>query len=186
VAILPYLEEQALYQQFHLDEPWDSPNNMKLVEKMPKVYRSPASHNGPGMTNYLTFRDKDSVFPGKESVRIQTITDGTSYTLMAAEVNDAKAVTWTKPDDLDFNPTTPLDGLGGLWPNGFIALFCDGSVRFVSTGIDPATMRNLVNRHDGKPIDPNALDAPARAAMPPVRATAPVAPSEEVEVKPDK
>ncbi|MGA2253732.1 MAG: DUF1559 domain-containing protein [Thermoguttaceae bacterium] len=185
VAILPYVEEQALYQQFHLDEPWDSPNNKKLIEKMPKLYRSPASHARPGMTNYVTFRDKDSVFPGKEPVRMTDIPDGTSNTLMAVEVDDSKAVIWTKPDDLDFNPTNPLVGLGNVWHNGFIVLFCDGSVRFISTGIDPAMMKNLVNRHDGNPIDLNTLDAPPRPAMSPMRKPAPIAPSEGAQVEPE-
>src|ERR1700721_4145755 len=38
VAILPFVEEQALWMQFKMDEPWDSPNNKKLIEKMPKLY----------------------------------------------------------------------------------------------------------------------------------------------------
>jgi len=176
VTILPYIEEQGLYEKFHLDEPWDGPNNKKLIALMPHVYRSPASHSGPGMTNYVTFRDKDSAFPGKESIRLADITDGSSNTLMAVEVDDSKAVIWTKPDDLNFNRENPLAGLGGLWQSGFIALFCDGSVRLISTGIDPSLMRNLVNRHDGNVVDSNALDAPPRPAMAPTQPVAPVAP----------
>src|SRR6185295_11708421 len=30
VRILPYLDEQTLYAQFHLDEPWNSPHNSTL------------------------------------------------------------------------------------------------------------------------------------------------------------
>ncbi|HLW65774.1 MAG TPA: DUF1559 domain-containing protein [Gemmataceae bacterium] len=30
VAILPFVEEEKLYKQFHLDEPWDSPNTVRL------------------------------------------------------------------------------------------------------------------------------------------------------------
>ncbi|MEQ8837542.1 MAG: DUF1559 domain-containing protein, partial [Lacipirellulaceae bacterium] len=30
VAVLPYIDQQALYNQFHLDEPWDSEHNLKL------------------------------------------------------------------------------------------------------------------------------------------------------------
>src|SRR5262249_5899033 len=29
VTLLPYLEQQNLFNQFHLDEPWDSPHNIK-------------------------------------------------------------------------------------------------------------------------------------------------------------
>src|SRR5262245_18711959 len=38
VAILPYIEQQALYKDFKLDEPWDSPLNKKLIPKMPKIF----------------------------------------------------------------------------------------------------------------------------------------------------
>ncbi len=157
VAILPFLEQDALYKQFHLDEPWDSEHNKKLLEQMPAVYRSPASPlraAKPGMTNYLTVRGKDTAFPGKEGIKINEITDGTSNTIMVVEASDAKAVPWTKPDDFEYSEKNPADGLGGLFPGGFIAAMCDGSVRFISSAIDAETLRRLFNRHDGQPVDP--------------------------------
>jgi len=36
VMILPYIEQNNLYQQFHLDEPWDSEHNQKLMQQMPR------------------------------------------------------------------------------------------------------------------------------------------------------
>jgi hypothetical protein len=153
VTILPYIEEQALYQQFHLDEPWDSEHNKPLIARMPQTYRSPNSTAAPGMTNYLTIRGKDTVFPGKDGIRIADITDGTSNTIMAVEASDAKAVPWTKPDDIELDETQPMAGLLGLRPNGFLAAFCDGSVRFISATIDSQILCNLFNRHDGKLVD---------------------------------
>lgn len=41
VELLPYLGEQALYNQFKRDEPWDSPHNKKLLGKMPAIYAPP-------------------------------------------------------------------------------------------------------------------------------------------------
>ena len=38
VKLLPFLEQNALYQQFHLDEPWDSEHNLKLVDRMPAYF----------------------------------------------------------------------------------------------------------------------------------------------------
>src|SRR5207253_5726964 len=40
VALLPYLEQDNLYKQFKLDEPWDSEHNKKLIARMPKVFAS--------------------------------------------------------------------------------------------------------------------------------------------------
>src|SRR5262245_25717314 len=34
VMILPYLEQLPLYNKFNLDEPWDSPNNLRLLAEM--------------------------------------------------------------------------------------------------------------------------------------------------------
>ena len=41
VAILPYLNEEALYREFRLDEPWDSEHNKKLIARMPPTLASP-------------------------------------------------------------------------------------------------------------------------------------------------
>ncbi|MGH7173828.1 MAG: DUF1559 domain-containing protein [Gemmataceae bacterium] len=38
VELLPFIEQQALYNQFKRDEPWNSPHNLKLLSKMPAVY----------------------------------------------------------------------------------------------------------------------------------------------------
>ena len=38
VLLLPYVEGQELYREFHLDEPWDSPHNIQLLERMPSAY----------------------------------------------------------------------------------------------------------------------------------------------------
>src|SRR5262245_6222164 len=38
VQILPFVEQEALYKQFKLDEPWDSPNNKKLIDVVPRLY----------------------------------------------------------------------------------------------------------------------------------------------------
>ena len=53
VLLLPYVEENQLYNEFHLDEPWDSPNNKPLLARMPKIYAPPRS--GPPKEPYATY-----------------------------------------------------------------------------------------------------------------------------------
>src|SRR5207244_11694577 len=43
VAILPYLDQDALYQQFKLDEPCDSAHNKLLLDRMQPIYLTPVS-----------------------------------------------------------------------------------------------------------------------------------------------
>ena len=56
------------------------------------------------------------------------------YTLVVgnlAPTADDKAVIWTKPDDLPFDPKKPHAGLKGLRPGGFLVSMSDGAVRLL-------------------------------------------------------
>ena len=39
VQLLPFFEEQALYDSFHHNEPWDSEHNKKLISRIPAILR---------------------------------------------------------------------------------------------------------------------------------------------------
>jgi len=153
VQMLPYIDEGDLYKKFHLDEPWDSPNNKPLIARIPQIYCNP---NRPkdGKTNYLVPFGQGLAFEGTEGVKLGEITDGLSNTLLAVEVNDERAVEWTKPDDLEVDLSKPMAGLGGVRPVSFLAAFCDGSVHVLSDFIDQATLQALFTRAGGEPIDP--------------------------------
>jgi hypothetical protein len=152
VVLLPFLDERKLAEEFHLDEPWDSEHNKKLVERIPKVYQSEFEGRKPGDTAFLAFTGKDTVFDGKKGLNIRQIVDGTSNTLMFVE--GSHGVPWTKPEDLPYDPEKPLPKLG-LVPEGFYAAFCDGSVRFLQSNLPEKTLRALITRNDG--IKPEGL-----------------------------
>ena len=66
VHLLPYVDEQGLYSQFKLDEPWDGPNNRRLLDRMPRVYATPAERKGSApmgnKTYYRGFSNPGAVF----------------------------------------------------------------------------------------------------------------------------
>ncbi|HEY1603706.1 MAG TPA: DUF1559 domain-containing protein [Pirellulales bacterium] len=152
VALLPYLEQQALYNDFHRDEPWDSEYNKALVAKMPDVYRAPTSVLKDGRTVYVTPRGDNTSFPGGKNIGLAHITDGTSNTIAVVEVDDAAAVPWTKPDDWKFEPQDPKAELGGHYLGGFHAALCDGSVHFIADTIAEPTLTALFTRNGGEPV----------------------------------
>jgi hypothetical protein len=155
VLILPYLDEADLYKQFHLDEPWNSEHNEPLIADMPSVFAEPRGRAASdGYTRYVVPVGKDTVFQGDKGVRPAEITDGMSNTIMIVEVGPDKAVEWTKPGDMEFDPKQPLAGFGALGADGFYAAFCDGSVHRIGKSIDAETLRRLIIRNDGQPIDP--------------------------------
>jgi hypothetical protein len=159
VALLPYLEQQDLYDRFKLDEPWDSKHNRKLLPLMPRVFETaplrarPGQVNGesPGTTRYQVFVGPGAVFDGPRSVPLRGIRDGTSNTLLIAEA--AEPVPWTKPQDLAFDPKKPLPGLGGLFEDGFHAAMADGSVRLIPRTVGEKSLRALISRNGGEIID---------------------------------
>src|SRR5205823_763689 len=102
VLLLPYIEQDNLYKQFKLDEPWDGPTNKKLLARMPNVYKHPfAKTTTPHGTFYQVATGKGTIFEGKRGIRIQEITDGTSNTILVAEA--ARDVPWSKPADMPFD-----------------------------------------------------------------------------------
>jgi hypothetical protein len=159
VLVLPYLEGGELAKEFHLDEPWDSEHNKKLITRMPSAFRSPTSTVfGQGKTNYLTVRGEDTIFSGEKPSTFASIRDGLSNTIMTVEVSDAKAVIWTKPDDFEPDEDNPIKGLVGLQSGGFIAGLADGSVRFISSSIDPKVLKALFTKNGREPINSQELD----------------------------
>jgi uncharacterized protein (TIGR03067 family) len=158
VAILPFIEENALYQEFKLDEPWDSEHNKKLLAKMPKIY-APVAGNAPAdSTFYQVFTGPDTIFAGMKGSSFARITDGASNTILAAEAGTA--VPWTKPDDMPFDAKKDLPKLGGLFRAGFHVAMADGSVRFIRRDFDPQTLRLAIMPNDGQVVDLDKLTAP--------------------------
>lgn len=137
VHILPFIEQNELYKQFHLDEPWDSPHNKKLISKMPPAFRSPSSAAPDGKTVYLGISGEGMIFDGPNERKFAEMLDGSSNTAFMVEANDEMAVEWTKPQDYEVDPRNPMRGLGRTQPGGFIVTMTDGSVQFMSSSMDP-------------------------------------------------
>jgi hypothetical protein len=148
VAILPFIEQEALYRQFKLDEPWDSDHNKKLIGKMPEVYKAPArAAAGPGETFYQVFAGPKTLFPTPaEKVRFTHILDGTSNTFLLAEAG--KSVPWTKPEDIEITDKM-LPKLGGQFETFLHIAMCDGSVRRVSRKAPEKSLRIYIDPKDG-------------------------------------
>jgi hypothetical protein len=164
VAILPYIEQGPLYKQFKLDEPWDSPNNIKLLEKMPKLFAPPPGVQAEAGHTFLQgFSGTGAIFDPMTDLkqpglcggsRIQTIPDGTSNTAMVGE--SGKAVPWTKPDDIPaMGPVVPPLGYPGS--DRLLILMCDGAVTTITNKPPLEGFRAIVGRADGIPFDIDTL-----------------------------
>ncbi len=151
VHILPFLENAALYQQFHLDEPWDSDHNKTLIPFMPDVFKVPGVET-PGLTSVHVFAAPNTPFDPQKPIGFRDITDGASYTIMAVEAGPETAKPWTEPGGLPFNSENPGTALGTL-AQTFNIILMDGSVRSISSGIAPQTLSHLIQHNDGNLVN---------------------------------
>lgn len=147
VAILPYIENKAIYDQFHLDEPWDSEHNKALIPLMPRIYACASADLESGMTRYLvldgpgTALDRGKLVAGTDAaVRIRGVRRAelerpSGETMIVVEAPVHMAVEWTKPAELSVSAaeaaalTEQGRGHGGGVRH---ATFADGTVRFVT------------------------------------------------------
>jgi prepilin-type processing-associated H-X9-DG protein len=156
VHILPFLEEGKLYEQFHLDEPWDSDHNKQLIKFMPPIFRSPLSKAGAddeGLTVFQVPFCKESIFqPNADTAGFRDIRDGSSNTILIVAAADDEGVVWTKPDDWDVDLDNPLKGLQADGREGANVAFCDGSVRWIPLTTAANAMRALITRDGGEVV----------------------------------
>lgn len=152
VLLLPYLEQMTLYKQFKLDEAWDSPDNLKLLEKIPRVFESPRVKTKKGYTVYQGFSGNGAFFGS--AIAIPNILDGTSNTIMCVEAT--QAVPWTKPSDIPFDPMKDLPKFGKAFGEKPLASLCDGQIRTLDLKtLTAATLKNAISINDGNFLGPD-------------------------------
>lgn len=138
VAILPFIEHAKLFEQYRFDEPWDSENNSKLLEKMPDVFRSPQfkGKDPVGHTHFQGYATKEGALGDDKPIRFADMRDGTSNTLLLIETADS--VPWTKPQD--------IRGKASLTEKGpYHLLMADGSVRS-EWELNPEALKKWITR----------------------------------------
>ncbi len=164
VHLLPYLEQNELYKQFHLDEPWDSPHNFALVNQMPDIFKSPNFQLESGLTIYQIPTTPATANPelphaalvqGQPGPRLGDFRDGLSKTILVLEVDPQAAVVWTDPNgDWMYDPSDPFRSLGKTRRGFIVAGFADCRVESIKNTVSPRDMNALITR-DGSDVANN-------------------------------
>ena len=156
VHILPFIEQQELYDRFKLDEPWDSEHNIKLLNEMPFVYANPAQKGLQNKTVYRVPAGDNSILGGNSVIGLKDILDGTANSAMVLDVGPEMAIEWTKPDSLPIDAANVVSSFGDL--NKVITvLLSDGSVLDIPLSMENDKWKLFLDYKDGE-----ALELPRR------------------------
>ncbi len=105
VLILPFMGDDAkkLYAQYRFDEPWNSPNNKLLAEKIPAIFTSSSSNKKKTSycTPYVAVVGSRTAWRGPFIRRLRDFTDGASNTILLIE-NAGSQVNWLEPKDMTY------------------------------------------------------------------------------------
>jgi hypothetical protein len=164
MLILPYFEmgsdAEEIYKEYDFSEPWDGPNNRRLIERMPRIFRCPKDERAPpGTTSYFAVVGGQSAWPFDVGRPATEFADGLSNTILVVEAT-GRAIPWTEPRDLDFDQLDftingPTEyGIASTHTGGVMTLMSDGDVRFLPEDIRPAILRALLTVGGGEPVSP--------------------------------
>jgi hypothetical protein len=153
VLVLPFVDEAALYQQYNFNEPWDGPNNRKLLAARPRTFSCESHWNvakqGDTATDYVAVLGRDAAWQGAAPKKFDDFHGKASDTILLVEAADA-GIPWTQPRDLDLDhppaaAATPSADISShhisshgfffhdTWTGAGVALG-DGSVKFLPAG----------------------------------------------------
>jgi prepilin-type processing-associated H-X9-DG protein len=173
VALLPYLEQDSLYRQIDLEKGYAG--NLPAVQTSIRTFMCPAAKDtamADALTHYVAMSGigldaatqpagaSGNGFMGYDrQTSLSMIKDGTSNTIALMETHSGLGP-WARGGSSNlrgFDPAdVPLFGdqrpFGGH-PNGINAAMADGSVRFISSSIDPSKLAAAITIDGGELVD---------------------------------
>ena len=170
VLILPYLEETSIYDAYDFNEPWNGPNNSKLMVIL-NTFRCPTATTPDTHTNYVAVVGPRTAWPEDESSRKARFVDGRSKTIQIIESHQ-RSVHWMEPRDVSFDEAVEMlsgdvdsgNSDGHLVErffcyerSGRMAAFADASVRFLPYGMPRKSAEGLLTVAGGENIDPGNI-----------------------------
>lgn len=176
VLILPYLGEKDLFNDYDMNQPWDSPENLELTSRMPSVYRAASSQLYGSDSAYFLITGPGTLFPPAPSsspagtfrpLSPSAVSDDPGQTLLVVEASSLASnyyPSWLEPRDLDVTSMQGMIGtslgqeIGGVNVGGAVVATVDGRSHFLSDQTSPATVMALITITGGEPLADDVLD----------------------------
>jgi prepilin-type N-terminal cleavage/methylation domain-containing protein len=173
VFLLPYLEQQTLYDQLDLSQAFDSPANAPAAAMILPVFICPSSPRGAQRVDERGPCDYGGIYgeriqgPNDPPKGIMVydrrysssdVSDGLSNTLIVAEDTEWPEGQWINGRNL-FDQAFPINAapafendIRSRHPGGANGVLANGSVRFLSDSMDLQLLAALCTRAGGEPV----------------------------------
>jgi hypothetical protein len=125
VALLPYIEQRAMYRSLKLDQAWNSEANMQFSSTLIPTY----CYERRDATTTIRF----PVYPGSlwhgdgPPKDFRDVTDGTSFTIAAIDAPESAAIEWANPQPWVLSVDDPMSDVFGDRDSATVVML-DGAV----------------------------------------------------------
>lgn len=157
VQLLPYMDQERLYDRMDLDLPWDSERNRPWTSYPLSFWLNPEQRDPDSLGGIaITHQTANSrVFGPRRSASLaeNSQSDGAAQTLMLGEIG-AAFPPWAKPGNVR-DPARGIDGGPEQWGrgdgSGCNVMFLGGNGRYLSPRIAPEVLELLADPNNGVP-----------------------------------
>lgn len=161
VLILPFIEQQRLYDQYDFSEPWNGPHNSRLAKLMPSVFRCPEDATNRGTkTSYIAVVGPETIWQPDRGATFAEIKDGPRNTIAVIKAPGA-GVLWLEPREVPFADLGKLigakqsSGASSMHPGAVFAVFADGHTQSIDERLPLDQLKALFTKAGGEAIEEN-------------------------------
>jgi hypothetical protein len=150
VLILPYLEQQTLYEKIRLNEPWDSEHNRQFHSQVPRIFQCPTGNwqlPMSGGCHYSIIYGAAAAFSETEPKKYN---EGKDHDGTILFVERKIPVNWMDPTS-EISFATACEGIN-VNAMGIGSFHYDGDTRGANVGFGDGRIQFLLNNTDGKTL----------------------------------
>ncbi len=155
--ILPFMEQNHLYNQYDFNKPWNDEANQFVVNHPVPAFRCPSSSStGLTETQYFVVTGHGLLFDGQQARTAGFVADGLSNTIMIVEV-EGMNTQWAEPKDITLKEflarVESSDESIAEHPGVFNVVYVDAATMAIREDtIDIKVLEQMLTPNDGLPV----------------------------------